>query len=966
MEKERVKYYDNIRGILILLVVLGHFLFNIKDNGSLFSIVIKTIYLFHMPMFVFISGFFSKSIFNKKKCFKYLFYYIIMNTIIMTYSILIEGNQASLLIPYYSMWYLIALIIWRKTAKCFGNIKGIITISIIISFLIGFCTEVTNAFALSRIISFYPFFIIGFKLRQSTIEELFIRKDKYKLIIGYILLILLSVLSIKIVPSINFNEFLMEPYESYNNVFNRLIIFFMASCFMFAILLIVSNKRIIGITRFGEKSFYIYLFHRITILVISLFYNSSKNSLVTLIILLLSSIAICILFSSNLISKYTDKIYEIVYTSLEEHKMKTERYFIKGVAICIIMFTISTAGVIPWIRDRKNSNFNIEENEDIKYEVLSDYEKERIDNSFSILFTGDLILLKEQVKRGYDEKTNKYSFEDIFEYTKNYIKDSNLSIGVFEGPMASEEKGFSNSDFDDNTQLYLNYPDEFGEAVKNAGFDLVTLANNHMLDKGKEGLNRTIDVLDNLGLTHTGGYKTEEDRDNINLIEKDGMKIGVLSYTYGCNYHNEEELIEEKTIPLLVDKSSKNYNSIKSIVENDFEKLRSKNPDIIIVIPHMGTQFSTETDEFQESWNKVFIDLGADVILGDHAHTVQPLEIRKNKNDEDVLIVNCPGNFVNSYTENNGDATAMVEVYIEKNTGKIIGSSIIPMWVQSRINGNYRAIPMYELAKNENLRNEISTYELDKAEEVCKFITRIMINKEIKMDMIQDKMYFMSDGYKRQKTEKIDLNMRSKIVKEIYNADSVCFIGDSLTKGTKNGGYGWYEPLINSFNNKRISNISKGGATIKTITDEYLKNKIQADLYIIAIGANDIRYRDSSICAMNENEYTSEIDKLIENISNNSKARFVLIAPWISTSDDIDNCKVSQEEKKELYYNYTTKLEQFCDEKGYIFINPNVIIEDTLNRELSDKYLIDYIHPNVMNGIRLYSEAVMNSSEIKN
>ena len=401
-------------------------------------------------------------------------------------------------------------------------------------------------------------------------------------------------------------------------------------------------------------------------------------------------------------------------------------------------------------------------------------------------------------------------------------------------------------------------------------------------------------------------------------------------------------------------------------MENDFEKIKNKNPDVIIVIPHMGTQFSTEIDDFQKNWNEVFIDLGANVILGDHAHVVQPVEIRKNKKDENVLIVNCPGNFANSYTENNGDATSMVEIYIDKDTGDIIGSSIIPMWVQSTLKGNYRAIPLYELAKNEVLNDEISTYEYEKAEEVCQFITEVMINKRIKMDMIQDKMYFMSDGYKRQKSEKIELNMKSRIVEEIYKANSVCFIGDSITEGTKNGGYGWYEPLINSFNNKKISNISKGGATIKTITNEYLNNKIEADLYIIAIGANDIRYRNSNICAMDENDYTKEIDKLINSIANSDKARFVFIAPWISTSDDTENCKATQEEKQELYYKYTTKLEHFCNENGYIFINPNEIISNTLNRELYSKYLIDYIHPNVMNGIKLYSEAVMKASEINN
>ena len=87
----------------------------------------------------------------------------------------------------------------------------------------------------------------------------------------------------------------------------------------------------------------------------------------------------------------------------------------------------------------------------------------------------------------------------------------------------------------------------------------------------------------------------------------------------------------------------------------------------------MGTQFSHQTNDFQKKWNKIFSNLGANIILGDHCHAVQPLEFLGN-----TFIVNCPGNFANSYIKNDGDATAIVNLYFDNNTKKFIGSSIIP------------------------------------------------------------------------------------------------------------------------------------------------------------------------------------------------------------------------------------------------------------------------------------------------
>ena len=138
--------------------------------------------------------------------------------------------------------------------------------------------------------------------------------------------------------------------------------------------------------------------------------------------------------------------------------------------------------------------------------------------------------------------------------------------------------------------------------------------------------------------------------------------------------------------------SNKYYKQLYNIIEEDFKKIKKENIDYIIVLAHMGTQFNLRTNNFQTKWNQIFSDLGANIILGDHAHVVEPLEILGN-----TFIVNCPGNFVNSYIKKNGDATSIIDLYFNKKSKKFIGSSIVPMYTQEYKPKYFRAVPIYKI-----------------------------------------------------------------------------------------------------------------------------------------------------------------------------------------------------------------------------------------------------------------------------
>ena len=425
-----------------------------------------------------------------------------------------------------------------------------------------------------------------------------------------------------------------------------------------------------------------------------------------------------------------------------------------------------------------------------------------VHGAFRILFCGDLILLEDQVKRAWNG--NAYVFDDMFEYTRKYIEAADLSIGVFEGPMGGEERGYSTSNYGDGKVMALSFPDSFAEAVKRAGFDLVTTANNHMLDKGRDGVFRTLDVLDRTGLPHTGTYRSPQEKESqsIRLIEKDGLRFAVLSYTYGSNGRKEDEMLYSEDIcfmtSMLVPPSSRNFAKVTESIRQDFERAKALKPDFIIVLPHMGSQFLTKPDYYQRTWVKLFKEFGADIILSDHTHSVQPAEITSEKGRK-VFTAYCPGNYSNIYREFNGDANILVEVYIDRRTKQILAGGIVPMWSSAFMNGNYRPIPMNDIAHDERLASRLTTYDLERADAVNKVITQTIFGEAFTFDMVRERYYFDERGFLRETVPPLKSEAditASRFMKLVNSVESVCFVGDSITQGSRNGGFPYYEPLL--------------------------------------------------------------------------------------------------------------------------------------------------------------------------
>lgn len=827
MEKRETKY-DNIKGILILLVVFGHFLIDYHNYYS--NTLACIIYVFHMALFSFISGYFTN---KKTKIYNLIYHYLIFNLIYLETGYLINKSSISLIYPAYSSWYLISLFIWRLLYKHIKINKKTIILNIILSLLVGF-TKINNIFAISRTIYFSTFFMIGVLYKENKFKF----KNSKLFIIPIIITLILILLRI-----INIDILTIMSYKNIYDVLIRMLLIFTSVIIINYFIKYTSNNKLPLITNFGINSLSIFLLHRPLVLLINKFISPTVNSFILILVSFLFSILLSFILSKlNFIFKYLNKLLDFMDITKDGFK----KSFSNGKLLLNLMFIVIIFSVIYAL---PNSTNKIEKKDkEEKYDIRMSY-------------IGDLILLKRQI-----DKNNDYDY--IFNDTKDILKESDYTFAVLEGPVS--RGSYSNSNFDDNVRyLKLNYPVSFLDSIRKSGIDMVTIANNHILDKEVSGLKDTIKNLKKKKINYTGGYLNKEDKEEnkIKIINIKGVRVGILSYTYGINYKNNKDYTYATSY--LEDPESVNFYKTKKNVLNDINNLKKKNPDLIIVMAHMGEQFNHNTNYYQNIWNKIFSENDVSIVLGDHAHTAEQVEYIGN-----TLVVNCPGNFINSYTKYDGDKSSIVNIYYRKKDKKIF-SSIVPIYI-TKENKKYvtkkaRSISKYDKDyKNINKANKIVISNMLNIDENINESTGAYFKDKNKI-------------YKVNKT-KIDNISNNHIYKLFEDNKNITFIGDSITNGYGNGGYGYYVPIINYFNstgNKK--NVCKKGFDSATTYDLLTKNlnckNFNADLYVIAIGANNIRYKLESA-----KSYIKSLDKVINKMDTNKN--ILIVAPFPSTNYD--------------------------------------------------------------------------------
>lgn len=210
-------------------------------------------------------------------------------------------------------------------------------------------------------------------------------------------------------------------------------------------------------------------------------------------------------------------------------------------------------------------------------------------------------------------------------------------------------------------QPYRGYPafsapDEFLYAIKDAGFDVLLTANNHCLDRGKKGLERTILMLDSLQLPYAGTYVDSEARLRRYplLVEKNGFRIALLAYTYATNGLSP-------VAPTLV-----NYID-KEQMKEDILVARRMNPDVIIACMHWGVEYRSLPEKAEKELADWLIEQGVDHVIGSHPHVLQPMEVKADTQVNDKhLVVYSLGNFISNMSKVHTDGGAMVKLELKR------------------------------------------------------------------------------------------------------------------------------------------------------------------------------------------------------------------------------------------------------------------------------------------------------------
>lgn len=308
--------------------------------------------------------------------------------------------------------------------------------------------------------------------------------------------------------------------------------------------------------------------------------------------------------------------------------------------------------------------------------------------TFTLTSLGDTLCHNTQYWDAYNSKTDEYDFSYVYEDIKNYTLSSDITIGSLETTFAGKEKGYSN-------YPTFNTPDSLATALKDIGVDVVSLAGNHALDYGYNGLCRTIDVFDNIGLSHLGTYKTAEEQEKLLIKDVKGVKIAFINYTYGTNGIS---LPSGKEFCVnLID---------KDLIKKQINQAKEQNVDMIVACMHWGTEYRTTANSQQKDLANFLFENGVDVILGNHPHVLEPMEKKtitlQDGTTKDVFVVYALGNFTADQRDEITRDSAILNLTITKNSdGKISIDKVnyVPIYMYKNTNVSTHKFKILDIEK---------------------------------------------------------------------------------------------------------------------------------------------------------------------------------------------------------------------------------------------------------------------------
>lgn len=285
-------------------------------------------------------------------------------------------------------------------------------------------------------------------------------------------------------------------------------------------------------------------------------------------------------------------------------------------------------------------------------------------DSIRLIIAGDLMGHGMQITGAWhDGGDTSYNYHPVFRHAKEYLSSADLTLANLEVTLAGTPyTGFPRF----STHL------SFATALQDAGFDAFVTANNHALDRGKQGLERTIDVLDSLKIPHTGTFKDSVawKNDYPLILTSNNFRIALLNYTYGTN----GIAVERPNI----------INRIDTLrMAADLMTARALQPDFIIACIHWGEEYQNVENATQRRIARFLARNGCDLIAGAHPHVVQPFAKIPVTGKDSVPVIYSMGNFVSNQRDRYRYGGIALDVTLVKtdSTVRIASCGYEPFWV---------------------------------------------------------------------------------------------------------------------------------------------------------------------------------------------------------------------------------------------------------------------------------------------
>ena len=342
-------------------------------------------------------------------------------------------------------------------------------------------------------------------------------------------------------------------------------------------------------------------------------------------------------------------------------------------------------------------------------------EKEKVYTA-SVITAGDNLIHSSVYKdANKNANYNGYDFKPMYEYIKPIVSEYDIAYYNQETILGGTELGLGD-------YPTFNSPYEVGDAMVDVGFNLVSLATNHTMDSGEKAIINSRNYWNSRdNVLAVGSYSSMEERNEVNILEKNNITYTMLNYTYGTNGIRVPSGMEYlvNVWPTDIDnindpERDTKYQAYKDTVKEDIDRVRDK-VDVLIVAMHWGVEYTHEPTKYEKDMAQFLSDNGVDVIIGTHPHVVQPVTYI-----DDTLVIYSLGNFISAQYQNQGTCTnykcmvgAMTSFNITKtvngNDKSIKISDVSTELVYTYYSGwrNFKVVPF----SNEKIKDYLPSYK---------------------------------------------------------------------------------------------------------------------------------------------------------------------------------------------------------------------------------------------------------------